>query len=482
MSAPLVMKFGGSSVADAERITHVAEIIGQQTHRPLVVVVSAMSGVTDLLIKITENIHRKDADGVEEHLREVFRRHQSTVGDFRFDPGEKHQLAATMTQQLNLLKTTVRRIMNSGTMTPRDYDAIVSFGERLNIHLVAAAVHHEGIKSQAVEASSMIVTTDHFTDAKPLLEESAPRALEVLGDLFEAETVPIVTGFVGATKTGEVTTLGRGASDYTATILGYCLTAAEVWIWTDVTGVMTADPRMISDAQTIKQLSYDEAAELSYFGAKVLHPLTMVPASLKNIPIYIKNTFEPQAVGTVISATASSHGVVKAVSVKSGLSMVTVRGKGVSGAPAILSKVFDPLAEHKIDVFFITHASSEHNISFIVKSSAGKRTVSLVREILAAELDQKTVETVDLQNGLALIAVVGREMDDISSITGQLFMALGASGVTVLAISQGSSDHNISCVIDDHQTAVALKTLHQTFKLVSDKASRVTFQTLFGRR
>ncbi len=476
------MKFGGSSVGDAQRISRVAEIIASQKHRPLVVVVSAMGGITDLLVQITQLIPDENHRAIKDTLSEIVRRHQSTVGEFRFDPDMKHKLGVTMTEQLRQLKRTIASIAETGEVTPDNYDAIVSFGERLSIHLVAAAVRHAGVQSEAIEATRLIVTTDHFTDAEPLLDESAPRVLRVLGDIFAAGTVPIVTGFIGATSEGAITTLGRGASDYTATILGYCLQAKAVWIWTDVTGVMTADPRVIADAQTIDQLSYEEAAELSHFGAKVLHPLTMIPASLKNIPIVIKNSFRPSDEGTVISATSSADGAVKAVTVKDKLTLITVRGRGVSGIPSVVSKMFDPLAAHKIDVYFISHASSEQNVSFIVRSTAGKRAASLVRESLSEEFTSSTIDTIELKDEVAIVAVVGESMQGLSTITGQLFTALGASGVNIIAIAQGSTERNISFVIEEKYAATAVKSLHQTFKLVGRKASWPSLQNLLRRR
>jgi aspartate kinase len=292
--------------------------------------------------------------------------------------------------------------------------------------------------------------------------------VSVLGPLLDSNTIPVVTGFIGQTVDGKITTLGRGASDYTATILGYCLDAKQVWIWTDVTGVMTADPRLIPEAKTIAQLSYAEASELSYFGAKVLHPLTMVPASLKNIPIFIKNTFEPEQIGTRIAAHTDDGGV-KAITVKSELSLLTVQGKGVTGVPSVAAKVFGALASERIDVYMISQASSEHNISFVVKGSSGVLAVEKVHSALVDEMSSKDVDIVQLKNGLSIVAVVGNDMYNLPGVTGKTFASMGVSGVEIIAISYGSSERSISFVVESADAVTAIKSLHHTFQLVKKR-------------
>lgn len=482
MASPIIMKFGGSSVADAARIQGVAEIIASMSAGPRVVVVSAMAGVTDTLVAITQAIKRHDASMVHDLLGDIAQLHQTTVGQFKCDPSLKHQLGGTMTQLLTELRKTVDDVMSEERFSKSNYDRIVSFGERLSIRLVAAAVHHAGVDSVPIEATELIVTSDRFSDAEPLLDESTVRTHKRLDQLLKDGQVPIVTGFIGATIDGHTTTLGRGASDYTATILGYCLNAREVWIWTDVTGVMTADPRLIPDARTIDYLSYEEAAELSYYGAKVLHPLTMVPASLKNIPIWIKNTFDPSATGTQIWSNAAFGGAVKAISVKKNLALIRVRGSGISGVPRIVSRVFNPLAEQQVDVYLISHASSEQTISFIVQESEGDKAVSLVRREFAHEILSHEIDDVHLIDKLAIVAVVGEGMQGMSGVTGQIFSSLGASGVNVVAIAYGSSERNISFAVDEADADTAIKSLHQTFKLVGKKESWLTLPKLLKRK
>lgn len=464
MQALTIMKFGGTSVGDAERILGVARIIAE---KPLgkIVVTSAMSGVTDMLIQATELAAKQKAKELAELTDELRVKHFHALKQFKLPAALATSTKETLGHLFTELAERLTAISDAKICSPEHYDSVVSFGERLSIQLVAAAARGLGVDAEPVEATELIVTSDQFGDAEPLLDASVPQVRAVLLPLVEKHSVPVVTGFIGKTTGGKITTLGRGASDYTATILGYCLDVKEVWIWTDVTGVKTADPRLIPEAKTIAHLSYEEAAELSYFGAKVLHPLTMVPVSLKNIPIFIKNTFEPSAEGTKISDAISGSGV-KAITVMNELSLVTVQGKGVTGVPSVAAKVFGALASSNIDVFLISQASSEHNISFVVRGKSSILAVESVHGILSDEMSSKDIDVVQLNNSLSIVAVVGNDMLSIQSITSKTFTALGASGVNVTAISYGSSKQSISFVVESSEAVTALKSLHQTFQLV----------------
>ncbi len=464
MNKLVVMKFGGTSVGNAERIRNVAEIVALEP-KGKIVVVSAMAGVTDMLIKASQLAAKQKSLDLNELLSEIRNKHFEAINDLKLSKPEKQGVVSTIQQRLAELETAVAQVLAIGDCSREDYDRIVSFGERLSIQLVSAAIRAKGIPSTPVESSKIIITSNNHGDAEPILDESVENAKAELIPLVEKEGVPVVTGFIGSTRDGNITTLGRGASDYTATILGYCLDADEVWIWTDVTGVMTADPRLIPEAKTIDSLSYQEAAELSYFGAKVLHPLTMVPASLKDIPIFIKNTFEPSEMGTKITSDTNGRGV-KAITVKNDLSLVTVRGKGVIGVPHVTAKVFGALADESIDVFMISQASAEHNISFIIRGDRGAKAVEQVHGALVDEMSSKNVEFVQLKNGVAIVAVVGDGMQNLPGITEQTFSSLGASGINIIAIAYGSSEHSISFVVEAADSVTALKSLHQTFQLI----------------
>lgn len=464
MNKFVVMKFGGTSVGSAERIQNVAEIVALNP-KGKIVVVSAMAGVTDMLIKASQLASKQQSHDLQQLLTELRNKHFVAIDELKLKKPDKQTVITAVQQRLAELEVAIAQVLARGECSDEDYDRIVSFGERLSIQLVSAAIRSYNIPSTPVEAYEIIVTSGHHGDANPLLDESVEKVKSKLSPLLEAGEVPVVTGFIGSTRDGKITTLGRGASDYTATILGYCLDANEVWIWTDVTGVMTADPRLIPEAKTIDNLSYQEAAELSYFGAKVLHPLTMVPASLKDIPIFIKNTFEPSETGTKITSDTNGRGV-KAITIKNELSLVTVRGKGVMGVPRVAAKVFGALADEDIDVFMISQASAEHNISFIIRGDRSVKAVEQIHGALVDEMSTKNVEFVQLKNGVSIVAVVGDDMQNLPGITEQTFSSLGASGVGIIAIAYGSSEHSISFVVETDDSVTALKSLHQTFQLI----------------
>lgn len=465
MKTRIVMKFGGTSVGSAGRMKEVASIVAARPHQT-VVVVSAMAGVTDMLVRASQLADKQQANQLNELLAEVRAKHFHTITELALSEAERRTVTGVIQEMLAALEVAVMRVLNKGHCTKADADQIVSYGERLNIHLVAAALRTSGVAAVPVDATEVIVTSDRHGDAHPFLDESTLKAAMTLVPLLDQQVVPVVTGFIGATASGEVTTLGRGASDYTATILGYCLDAAEVWIWTDVTGVKTADPRLIPEAKTIDSLSYKEAAELSFFGAKVLHPLTMVPASLKEIPIVIKNTFEPTLPGTKITARASGR-AVKAVTVKHDVSLVTVRGQGVMGVPRIAAKALGALAENDIEVFMLSQASAEQYLSLVVRTDGSAPAVECIYQALTGDMVAKTVEGISLQTGQAIVAVVGESMQQLPGMTERTFSALGAGGIEVSAIAYGSSDHSLSFVVDAGDAVMALKILHQAFQLVT---------------
>ncbi len=463
----VVMKFGGTSVGGAERIRGVAEIVAREAvRREVVVVTSAMSGVTDLLVEAANAAAGKERARLGEHIAKLHDVHADAARGLGLEPAAKSKLGDRIAGKLALLEEILHSVYALAELTPRASDLILSFGERLSIELLAAAIAQRGQAAEPVEATHLIVTTNNYTDSRPLLDESTATAGPRLRKLLAAGSVPVVTGFIGASTAGIVTTLGRGGSDYSATILGYCLGAEEVWIWTDVDGVMTADPRIVPAAHTIPALSYSEAAELSYFGAKVLHPLTMVPASIKNIPIVIKNTFNPDGEGTRISdaADANQH-PEKAITTMKHLALVTVQGRGMIGVPGMAAKVFSAIAARNINVLFISQASSEYNISLAVKSADGPATVSLLKAEFASELQAKYIEMVKLEKDLAIVAVVGEGMKGHPGVSGRIFTAMGQANVNVYAIAQGSSERNISFMIGGDDVHRAVQGLHDMFHL-----------------
>lgn len=466
----LVMKFGGTSVGNSARILEVARIVvSARAKQEVLVVVSAMSGVTNLLVSAATAGAHKERLKLQHDVQQLRKLHLETVRGLGLDKEKEQELTIVIETRLFELHELLQSVYALGELTPRAHDLIASYGEKMCIHLMAAAIAKHGAQGQPFEASELIVTTTEFGDARPLLDKSTRRAKPKLLRSLKEGNVPIITGFMGATSDGIVTTLGRGGSDYSATIIGYCVDASEVWIWTDVDGVMTADPRIIDDARTISALSYDEAAELSYFGAKVLHPLTIIPASLKNIPIRIKNTFNPDEAGTLISKQidVAKH-AEKAISTTKTLSLITIQGKGMIGVPGVAARVFDIIAAECINILFISQASSEYNISFAVKQHDRAKAVAALENGLKAALTIKDLEAITYQDGLVIVAVVGEGMRHQPGVAGKIFSALGRCQANVLAIAQGSSERNISFIIEEKDMPKVLRNLHDEFHLVTE--------------
>lgn len=464
----IVMKFGGTSVGNAERIKNTAKIVTNYHRKKgkVVVVVSAMSGVTDRLLTCAKLAVMKDNKELEKNFSTLRELHIKTTYDLNLDRGKEEKLLLTIETYFEELKKILDSIFYIGEVTNRGLDLIASFGERLSIHMVAVAIENLGEKVQALEARNLIVTDDNFGDADPLFEESTEKITSVISALIKKNVIPVITGFIGATKSGEITTLGRGGSDFSATIIGYCLDASEVWIWTDVDGVMTADPKIVKNAKILPRISYNEGAELSYFGAKVLHPRTLIPAASKKMPVWIKNSFNPTARGTVISYDRNGNGYgVKAITSIRDLSLVTLQGKGMMGVPGTAAKLFSALAEKGINVMLISQASSEHNISFIVRKHDGIKIKAILQQTFQLELLHKRIENIIVEDGVAIIAVIGEGMKGKPGISGKTFTALGDKKINIMAIAQGSSELNISIVIEEQDLIAAVRSIHRAFHL-----------------
>ena len=343
----IVMKFGGTSVATGERIANVARIasrVAEETGEPPVVVVSAMSGVTDSLRRAATSAAAGDRETFRFIRDELQQRHEQAIEDCVADVERARGLRAEVESLLNWFETLCQSINTLGELTLRGMDAVSGLGERLSARVTTAAMRSQGMRAQTVEATEVIVTDDDFGRAVPLLEETTTRARRRLLSLVEDGIVPVVTGFIGATLDGSPTTLGRGSSDYSATILGRCLPATEVWIWTDVDGVMTADPRIVPDARTLPSISYGEVAELSFFGAKVLHPRTIQPVAEMRIPVRVLNSLNPDHPGTLICEEAAETPLIKGITAIRNLSLVTVEGRGMQGVPGVAGRVFSAVA------------------------------------------------------------------------------------------------------------------------------------------
>ncbi|MDX6692568.1 MAG: bifunctional aspartokinase / homoserine dehydrogenase 1 [Blastocatellia bacterium] len=459
-----VMKFGGTSVGDAECIGRAAKIVAAGGGAT-VAVVSAMSGVTDRLINALKASAAGDSGAAGELGLALRAQHLAAIERLIRDDETRARLFAEMETIIEEAASLCRGTALLRELTPRTLDAVSSAGERLSARLLASALRNLGFESVAVEATELIVTNDEHCQAEPLMSETRERARARLLPLIEAGTLPVVTGFIGATVEGTLTTLGRGGSDYSATILGAALDAEEVIIWTDVDGVLTADPRLVAGARTLREISYNEAAELAYFGAKVLHPKTLRPVSEACIPVWIRNSFEPQLPGTKITATGhpTARGV-KAITAIKGVSLITVGGAGIVGVHGVAAKTFAAAAKARANVMLISQSSSQNDICFIVNSENLPRTVEALRQTFAADLAHRQVEHINVTPEIAVVAVVGK-MRGLPGIAGRVFSALGDKGINIIAIAQGSSEYNVSFVIEAGALHDAVIAVHSEFDL-----------------
>ena len=460
----LTIKFGGTSVGRAEAHTQAADIVLEQVHRwdHLAVVVSAMSGVTDALIQGARTAASGDDQTYRAIVADLRVRHYRAIDELLTPDGERAQMLAAVDEVLDEFTIFCRSVHVLGEVTPRAMDAITSLGERINARILAAVLRRRGIKSEAVDATELIVTDDKFQNAVPLMDATRARVADRLIPLLDDGVVPVVTGFIGATEEGVTTTLGRGGSDYTAAILGDCLDADEVWTWTDVDGVMTADPRMVPDARVIPVLSYGEVSELAYFGAKVLHPRTIWPVVERGIPLWVKNTFNPTCPGTqVVREPETASGTVKAVTAIQGLSMVTVEGRGMLGVPGIAARTFAAVASQGASVLMISQASSEQSICFVIPTPAAPPVIRAIEDELALELARRDVDRVWSLDDVVIVSVVGAGMRATPGVSARVFGALGRGNINIVAIAQGSSDCSISLVVAADAATDAVRQIHR---------------------
>ncbi len=462
------MKFGGTSVGSVPALQKVVEIVKatrQQGHS-LVLVVSAMSGVTDMLLNAAHRAEAGDEETAHEARATIAQKHAEATLHFLGDTPERAAVMAQINALLDEFEALCHGIRVLGELTPRALDVIAGMGERISVPQVAAILNHAGVPAQGVAATELIVTDNRFGGAVPLVEATAAKAQAGLRPILGAGKVPVVTGFIGATENGIPTTLGRGGSDYTGTILGRALEADEVWIWTDVNGVMTTDPRVVPAAHPISHLSYAEISELSYFGAKVLHSQAIRPARRVGMPVRILNTFEPGHPGTLITVEAKeSNKAVKAVAAIKNMSLVTVEGPGMAGIPGVAGRTFMAVARTDTNVLMISQASSEQSICFVIPSADVTKVAKSLEQELAREIERRDLEPVRWEDEVVVLAVVGAGMKGTPGISGRLFGALGRKKINVIAIAQGSSEFNISLVVARSQADIAVQVIHAEFEL-----------------
>jgi aspartokinase/homoserine dehydrogenase 1 len=458
----LVMKFGGTSVGGGKQLRGVAAIVGRYREEPLAVVASAMRGVTDLLLGVANAASASDRRAIRAALRELRERHYAAIEEALDEPANRHDVGREVATRLEQLRRLLTGVALVGELSPRSRDRIAGWGEGCLVPILAGVLREQGIPAQVVGGERVIVTDDRFGEASPDLAATTARAATTLKPLIDAGVVPVVSGFVGATPGGVQTILGRGASDYSASILGHALDAREVWIWTDVNGVLTADPNLVPNAAPIPILSYAEAAELSYFGAKVIHPRTMVPAAAKEIPIRILNTFEPDFPGTLIGREPGPRDrAVRALTSIGRATLITVEGAGLVGGPRAIARACAVPAAVDANILLLSQSSSEHNICFVVPADAGERLRRGLEAEFATELARGELSSVSIEREVCILATVGAGMRGVPGVAGRVFGTLGRHGCNILAIAQGGSELNISCVLHASDEALAMRVLHE---------------------
>lgn len=462
------MKFGGTSVGDGSRMKHVAELAKKyyDEGNEIVLVTSALSGVTDALLK-----HAKDASEtgktslVKEFIADLTKQHHQAAGDAINANGIVEKVTREIDLRIEELEKALIGICYLGELTARSIDYISSYGERLAAPILCGSLNSIGVKSSTFTGGEAgIITTDDYGNAKPL-EVTYSLVKERIEPLLNGK-IPVITGFIAENEAGIITTLGRGGSDFTASIIGAALKADEIWLWKEVEGIMTTDPVIVPEARPIPVISYIEAMELSYFGAKVLHPRAIEPAIRHGIPVRVKNTFNPDLPGTiVVKAEKQSRDVVKAVTVIKKVALINISGAGMVGTIGVAARVFTTLAGAGVNIIMISQGSSEANISIVIDEPHLDKAVKAIK----SEFKNGIIKEVVHDRNIAVVAVVGAGMAGTPGVAGRVFGALGKAGVNVIMISQGSSQHNISFAVSEAGAKKAVQVLHKEFGLEREK-------------
>ena len=459
------MKFGGSSLANATSIKKAARIVQRfSPENKIVVVASAMNDTTDRLLEIGELAEKRENVRARKILGNIQTLHVKTARSISSQKTSK-ELLDRINQLDTDLEKTAEGISHLRELTPRSRDYLLSFGERLSTPILAAAIRNLGFKAQALTGGEAgIASDDKFGEAKPLAELSYHEIRRRLDPMLAKNQIPVVTGFIAATVDGTITTLGRGGSDYTASLLGAALNTDEIWIWTDVDGLMTADPRIVKDARVLPTVSFGEALELSYFGAKMMHPRAMQPAAQRKIPVRVRNSSKPTFKGTLISSKEEKNAgrVVKAVSIIRSVGIVTVSGTGMIGSPGAAAKVFVALGSSNVNVMMISQGSSEATISCVV---ASRDVDNAVRALQLGLLGQGLVDKVVVEKDACIIAVVGSGMKGTPGVAARIFDAVARKKINVRIVAQGSSEYNVSFVVSEDEGPESVRAIHEEFQL-----------------
>jgi aspartate kinase len=456
------MKFGGTSVGSAERMRVAARLAADESRkRPVAVVVSAMSKITDLLLDTMRHAEGGDRAGIETNMAALRCRHEDACRELL--PETRH---AAVQGAIHSLVGEFERIVNGMAMLnerpPRSVDEAVAIGERLSALLVSEYLNSQGTPAAAVNAWEVVVTDAVFGNASPLMEPTREKARARLLPLLERRMVPVITGFNGATADGRPTTLGRGGSDFSASILAAALDAAEVWIWTDVDGIMSADPRLVSDVVVLEEVTYAEAAELAYNGAKVLHPRTLAPLVEKRIPVWSKNSFAPEKAGTKIVPAISAANGARAVTSMAQVALVSLEPASAElTGVQVMARALDAIARVNVEVMALSSSSYRQSFCFLVRAEELERTLQALESALALELAHGYVNPIHVDNNVGLLAVVGEGMQGKPGLAGRIFAAISREQVNIIAIAQGSNELTIAIVVRRDGLEKAVRAVHQ---------------------
>ncbi|HET9181682.1 MAG TPA: aspartate kinase [Candidatus Angelobacter sp.] len=466
----IVMKFGGTSVGDASRFRQCAAIVSEAAqNQRIVVVVSAMAGVTDLIFKTIDAARRGESAITQTSLHKFESVHRELIEQL-FAPEDRDAALAFVAPVFEQLRKSSQALLTlHSEISPQTMDSLVALGERISSWVLAHHLNFTGCPAECVSAEKVIVTDNNFGNATPEMDATCTNCQNALLPLLERGAVAVVGGYSGATHDGRATTLGRGGSDYSATIIGSATGADEVWIWTDVDGVLTADPRICPDASTLAEISFAEAIELAYYGAKVIHPRAAYPAAEAGIPVWIKNSFRPEAQGTRITQKAASvNSPVKSVTCVKNATLITLLTRRDVHPVELWGRLFVRLGQEQIEVLFATQSSPEHALGLVLRQEDEARVLKLIRYIFRMELAQGILLPVEVNNNVAVVAVLGESMKGTCGILGRVFSAVARREVSVIAVAQGASELSICFAVAAANAAEVVRSVHDEFCSAGD--------------
>jgi bifunctional aspartokinase / homoserine dehydrogenase 1 len=461
----IVMKFGGTSVGNAERLRQCAAIVAEAAkHDRVVVVVSAMAGVTDLIFKTIEAARHGDSPATRAHLQKFDGVHRELIATLFTQQrhAEANDFLAVIVTQLQSACEALSALKSD--ISAQTSDSLVALGERISAWALAAYLQQTGCQAEFVRAENVIGTDNNFGNAAPDMDATTQNCTQTLLPMMDRGVVPVVAGYSGATAQGKSTTLGRGGSDYSATIIGAAAKADEVWIWTDVDGVLTADPRICPDATTLAEISFEEAIELAYYGAKVIHPKAAYPASAAGFPVWIKNSFRPEVSGTKITHDAKpANSPVKSVTSVKDATLITLFTRRDVHPVELWGRLFLRLGQDQIEVLFATQSSPEHALGLVLRKDDAVRVLQLIKTTFRMELAQGVLLPPEVNNQIAVVAVLGESMKGTCGILGRVFSAVARCDVSVIAVAQGASELSICFAVAADRGAEIVRAVHNEF-------------------